>query len=86
MSSGPGQTFATVEVGATKTKFVVHESLLVYHSEFFRAALKGRFAEAETKTVTLEDEDEAVFELFVFWLYHKRYAIPSYIRPSRGPR
>jgi hypothetical protein len=51
----------------------VHEDLLTYHSSFFRAALTGHFKEAENKCVVLEDDDPQVFELFVHWLYHKRF-------------
>jgi hypothetical protein len=54
---------------------VVHEALLVYHSAFFRAALTGRFREAKTKTVRLEEDDPDVFEFFLHWLYYKQ--LPS---------
>lgn len=65
-------SFATVFVGIPKTRFVVHEELLTYHSSFFRAALNGCFKEAESKTVILEDTDPQIFEFFVHWLYHQR--------------
>lgn len=57
--------FATIIVGEEKAKFVVHEALLAHYSKFFHAALQGNFQEAETKTVTLGDESQKIFELFV---------------------
>jgi hypothetical protein len=50
---------------------VVHESLLIHYSEFFRAALTGRFKEAEEKAVTLEEAEPAVFGFCADWLYNR---------------
>ncbi|KAL6707974.1 hypothetical protein ACN47E_003648 [Coniothyrium glycines] len=68
--SEPDQPFATVLVGKEEKKFVLHEKLLVHYSGFFRAALTGKFKEAEEKVARLLDDDADVFEMFVHWLYH----------------
>ncbi|KAF2833873.1 hypothetical protein CC86DRAFT_415864, partial [Ophiobolus disseminans] len=65
--------FANILVGPKQVKFIVHENLLVQYSEFFRAALTGKFKEAEEKTVKLEEDDTTTFELFVHWLYYQRF-------------
>ncbi|KAF9693833.1 hypothetical protein EKO04_008115 [Ascochyta lentis] len=70
--SAPDPVFATVLVGKECKRFVVHESLLIHYSDFFRAALTGKFAEATDKTVKLEEDDAEIFEFFVHWLYYNR--------------
>jgi hypothetical protein len=59
-------------------QFVVHENLLTYYSNFFRAALKGGFKEAREKTVSLEDQSPWLFEVFVHWLYYQRFPDEAY--------
>ncbi|CAO2658419.1 Nn.00g061420.m01.CDS01 [Neocucurbitaria sp. VM-36] len=70
--SAKDQKFATVLIGRDEEKFIIHEELLTYHSDFFRAALTGTFKEAEEKSVRLKYEDTNTFEVFVHWLYHQR--------------
>lgn len=65
---------ATIEVGAgtKKQTFHVHRDLISFYSGYFKAALKGGFAEAASGVIKLETEEPAVFEGFVKWLYtHK---------------
>lgn len=57
--------FATVLMGDEAARFVVHEELLTYHSSYFRAALKGGFAEAADGAVRLQEADSVLFEVFV---------------------
>ncbi|KAF3034015.1 hypothetical protein E8E11_004567, partial [Didymella keratinophila] len=71
--SAPDTSFATVIVGRQKKRFVVHEAVLIHHSEYFRAALTGGFTEAQDKTVTIEDTTVETFEFFVHWLYYQRF-------------
>ena len=63
----------TVLVGAKRAKFTINEELLTSHSDFFRAALTGRFKEAESKSITLKDDDIRIFKFFVHWLRHQRF-------------
>lgn len=72
-TSAPNVRFATVLVGPNKTRFVVHQELLTYHSEFFRAALTGRFKEAEEKTVVLQKDSPLIFEFALHWMYHEDF-------------
>jgi hypothetical protein len=71
--SAKNASFATVLVGPDAEHFVVHESLLIHCSKFFRATLTGRFKEAKEKTVKLEDTKPDIFEFFVHWLYYQRF-------------
>jgi hypothetical protein len=73
---------ATVIVGEEKKGFAVHEVLLTHYSDFFRAALNGKFKEAEEKRITLHDEEPVVFESFVHWLYHSNF--PTQVRDEHG--
>jgi hypothetical protein len=73
VSSAKNASFATVLVGPDAERFLVHESLLIHYSKFFRAALTGHFKEAKEKTVTLEYTKSNVFEFFVHWLYYQRF-------------
>jgi hypothetical protein len=60
-------------VGPEEVRFVVHETLLVHYSKFFRAALTGNFIEAQEKTVRMGEVDPDLFELFGHWLYYQRF-------------
>ncbi|KAH7345949.1 hypothetical protein BKA66DRAFT_576754 [Pyrenochaeta sp. MPI-SDFR-AT-0127] len=61
-----------VEVGTTKTKYYVHRSLLIEHSEFFKKALSGQWKEAQEGVVTVDDVDCSTFDIFVNWMYTQR--------------
>jgi len=64
---------AKIVVGPKAKRFTVHLNLIVYHSPFFLAALKGPFKEAKDKVVALPDTDANIFELFANWLYRQRF-------------
>jgi len=61
----------TICVGkGDKTKeFQGHRGLLCHYSSYFKGALEGGFKEAESRTVTLPEDDVEVFEIFFSWLY-----------------
>lgn len=61
---------ATILVGPDEHQFKVHEALLSYSSDFFRAALRGNFTEGRDMIVSLPDATSAIFDLFVQWLYN----------------
>ncbi|KAJ8111674.1 hypothetical protein OPT61_g5789 [Boeremia exigua] len=67
--------FITILVGPQKKRFVVHKSVLIHHSSYFRAALTGNFKEASDMVVELKEECEITFEIFVHWLYYR--ALPN---------
>ena len=60
-----------MHVGSGDAKKVWHtpEKLLKSKSTFFVAALEGGFAEGISKSVTLPEEDPAIFENFIEWLH-----------------
>ncbi|KAJ4378207.1 hypothetical protein N0V86_005907 [Didymella sp. IMI 355093] len=72
-NSARNPKLATVLVGSELERFVVHESVLTHHSDFFRAALTGGFTEATEKMVKLKEEDSDIFEYSVHWLYYQRF-------------
>lgn len=61
----------TVIVGpeSCKRTFYINQDLLIWHSEYFRVALNGRFSEGQTKVVRLEEDDPSAFERFVRYLF-----------------
>jgi hypothetical protein len=65
--------FATILAGKSQKRFTVHKSLISHHLELFHAALTGRLKEAQDKTVTLQDDEVAIFEFFLHWLYYQRF-------------
>lgn len=58
-------------VGATDEtrSWVLPKNLIIHHSPFFAAALKGSFLESSSNSIKLIEDDPAIFELFVQWLY-----------------
>lgn len=73
-SSAYAREIVTVEVGSSESTraFHIHRGLLTFYSGYFKAALNGRFVEAQSGVIKLDTEEPAVFEEFVKWLYtHK---------------
>ncbi|KFY63698.1 hypothetical protein V496_03765 [Pseudogymnoascus sp. VKM F-4515 (FW-2607)] len=60
---------ATIILGEEKKEWKIPTDLLCFHSDYFRSALKGGFAETKAKRVELLDQKPAAFELVVEWLY-----------------
>ena len=57
----------------TKT-FIIHKSVLVKHSDVFKAAKNGSWAESESGKVTLPEHNVESFELFANFLYNGKVA------------
>ncbi|KAF1960096.1 hypothetical protein CC80DRAFT_501380 [Byssothecium circinans] len=59
----------TVKVGRAPhtqdTTYTVHKAFLTHYSEFFMGALQRSRKEAGDQTVTLEDVEPAVFNIFI---------------------
>lgn len=64
---------ATILVGKNKKPFYIHLDLLCDASSVFKAAFSEGFKEGSEKVVQLPDGNESTFELFVEWLYYRRY-------------
>ena len=58
-----------VIVGPQKQVFRLHKEILCNVSSYFRAALKGSFAEGLTQKIELPEDDATVFKLFRVWLH-----------------
>jgi hypothetical protein len=56
-------------VGSTKEHYSLHNDLLCFYSDFFRAAFNGSFKEATERKIELPDVETDVFEAFQVWLY-----------------
>ncbi|KAK0122408.1 hypothetical protein ONS95_010647 [Cadophora gregata] len=61
-----------IYVGAEKHCWVLHEDALCHYSEYFKKAFQGHFAEADQKSIVLEEDDSVTFGSFVEWIYTGR--------------
>lgn len=52
-----------------EVSWILPKSLLTHHSKFFDAALNGTFAESNSRSVTMPEDNPDAFRLFVQWLY-----------------
>ncbi|KAI4717950.1 hypothetical protein E4T48_05856 [Aureobasidium sp. EXF-10727] len=66
------QGLVTIVVGPSKKEFAVHKDLLIFYSDYFRAAFDGSFVEAIDKKIELCDVQKGVFENFHAWLYTRK--------------
>jgi hypothetical protein len=66
-------TGKAIEQEKDTLEFVVHKSHLMAVSPYFSNALDGRFSDAESKSLSLDDDtDPDVFQTFLEWLYSRR--------------
>ena len=68
----------TLLVGEAKAVFNVHEAVLFEASPVFKAAFASKFREGPERIMVLPEDDKTVFELFVGWLYNRRYHISAF--------
>ncbi|KAF2809518.1 uncharacterized protein BDZ99DRAFT_463299 [Mytilinidion resinicola] len=68
-----GREVVNLKVGSEEQVYSVHQDLLAYHSEYFRALFKGSFREAQEKASALPDTDCRTFEIFMDWLYSGQF-------------
>lgn len=61
------------EAPSAKKVFPVHKGLLCYYSGYFDKALNGRFKESKQASVKLPTEDVETFQLFIGWIYTRRF-------------
>ena len=74
----------TVDVGKEGSKFPVHGAVIRRSSKFFDNAMKKDWAASrlDARTVTLVDEDPAIFKIYLHWLYFKTF--PTAATKSTG--
>ena len=61
--------------GPSSQTFVVPRALICGYSEYFDRAFNGRFAEHDSKEITLTDVDPWVGRTFIGWLYTQQLKI-----------
>jgi len=61
------QNLVEVEISGTGQRFLVEKNLLCSQSSFFMTALNGRFMEARTNKISLDDRLD-LFQIFYHWL------------------
>lgn len=66
-----------VLIGEKRAHWHLHEKLLCAASPFFNAAINSLFREGVEKKVVMQEDDTAVFTLFVQWLYSKQFTTVS---------
>ncbi|KAE8856744.1 hypothetical protein PTNB73_09466 [Pyrenophora teres f. teres] len=70
----------TVFIGPSKKRYLIHKDLICHHSEYFHTAYEGQKGlwENPDQSVTLEDVNVDVFNLFVHWLYTQDIPCKTY--------
>ncbi|KAI4847774.1 hypothetical protein E4T44_04323 [Aureobasidium sp. EXF-8845] len=66
------QTIVSVEVGTQKKAFLIHKDLLIFYSDYFRAAFNGSFSEATERKISLSDERVDVFSVVNQFVYTRQ--------------
>lgn len=66
-----------IVVGKNAAVWHLHQALLCSTSRSFDAVINSLFREGREKKVVMADEDNAVFTLFVQWLYTKAFSTVS---------
>lgn len=58
-----------VKIGFEQEEHILHKSLLVHHSGFFRGVLSEKFKETEQGFIELSEVHSTPFSIFIDWLY-----------------
>jgi hypothetical protein len=72
VSSNLTSSIITLVVGREQRLFAAHEDVLCL-SPFFQAACRGQFMEAQSKRITLPDEEPEIFSSVLEYLYKGDY-------------
>ncbi|KAF3903197.1 hypothetical protein ABW20_dc0101328 [Dactylellina cionopaga] len=65
---GSSDADVTVFAGLEKEIFKMHRADLTTNSQYFKAALEGRFEESRTREIHLEEIEPEIFELVATWM------------------
>jgi len=68
------QEIITVKIGPSAKIFRLHKDILCSKSEYFKTSLTGRFVEARTSVINLDEADENIFCIACVWMYDDRFA------------
>ncbi|KAH0273985.1 hypothetical protein KCU91_g5599, partial [Aureobasidium melanogenum] len=66
------QNIVTIEVGMAKKVYSIHKDLLVFYSDYFRAAFNGSFTEVAEGKISLPHESTNVFDIVVKFVYTRQ--------------
>ena len=81
-----GVPTVTILVGENSRPFSVHRDQLCEASSFFKAAFEGAFREGSEMKMSLPEEEEHTFDLFIQWLYNRSYEISPEKDDDKGQR
>lgn len=81
-----GVPTVTILVGENSTPFSIHRDQLCEASSFFKAAFEGAFLEGSEMRMSLPEEEDHTFDLFIQWLYNQGYEISDQNHNDRGQR
>ena len=81
-----GVPTVTILVGEDSTPFFIHRDQLCEASSFFKAAFQGDFLEGSEMRMSLPEEEEHTFDLFIQWLYNQGYEISPKKDEAEGER
>ena len=70
----------TIVAGNAEVVFSVHKAIICERSSFFESALKGPWREKETQTVTLPEQEPALFEVYLESIYTPNTKLLAYVR------
>jgi len=76
------ETSSDLTIVCGERTWKVHKFCLSAQSEFFYSACCGNFGEASRNEIALHEEDPAVLDAFLYYLYHFDYTAPIGDRPS----
>ena len=54
-----------------EVSWILPKDLLTHDSDFFKAALNGTFAEANSRSISMPEDNPKAFRLFFQWLYFR---------------
>ena len=64
-------------VGSHNEPYYLHPGLLRAKSGFFRGCLSGQYVESSANEITLPEDNDGAFGIFVDWVYSGKVAIDS---------
>ncbi|KAK1249986.1 hypothetical protein MKX08_009989 [Trichoderma sp. CBMAI-0020] len=72
-----GRTIAVTVGSPNPVTFYVHEHLICRTSAYFKRAMNAYWQTSATGSVTLQEEDPDVFEVYQHWLYFEKLAVQN---------
>ncbi|OJD14598.1 hypothetical protein ACJ73_09065 [Blastomyces percursus] len=67
--------YSDVTVTSKNKRYYLHRCIICPRSDFFQAACNGKFKEAKTGEICLDDDDPLVVEKMVDYIYTQDYTV-----------